>query len=34
LKYLGIPGMTIEEFWEDGNKDYNEFEYGKLLATK
>jgi hypothetical protein len=25
LKDLGIPGMTIEEFWEDGDKDYNEF---------
>jgi hypothetical protein len=27
LKDLGILGMTIEEFWEDGDKDYNEFEY-------
>jgi hypothetical protein len=26
--------MTVEEFWEDGGKDYNEFEYGKLLVTK
>jgi hypothetical protein len=26
--------MTIEEFLEDGAKDYNEFEYGKLLVTK
>jgi hypothetical protein len=26
--------MIIEEFWEDGDKDYNEFEYGKLLVTK
>jgi hypothetical protein len=34
LKDLGIPGMTVEEFWEDGDKDYNEFEYGKLLVTK
>jgi hypothetical protein len=34
LKGLGIPGMTIEEFWEDGDKDYNELEYGKSLVTK
>jgi hypothetical protein len=26
--------MTIEEFWEDGDKDYNEFEYEKRLVTK
>jgi hypothetical protein len=34
LKDLGIPGMTVEEFWEDGDKDYNEFEYGMSLITK
>jgi hypothetical protein len=34
LKDLGIPSMTVEEFWEDGDKDYNEFEYGKPLVTK
>jgi hypothetical protein len=34
LKDLGIPGMTIEEFQEDGDKDYNEFEYGKMLVKK
>jgi hypothetical protein len=34
LKDLGVPGRTIEEFWEDGDKDYNEFEYGKPLVTK
>jgi hypothetical protein len=34
LKDIGIPGMTIEEFWEDGDKDYNQFEYGKPLVTK
>jgi hypothetical protein len=33
LKDIGIPGMTIE-FWEDGDKDYNEFEYGKPFVTK
>jgi hypothetical protein len=34
LKDLGIPGMTVEKFWEGGDKDYNEFEYGKPLVTK
>jgi hypothetical protein len=34
LKELGVPGRTIEEFWEDGDKYYNEFEYGKPLVIK
>jgi hypothetical protein len=34
LKDLGIPGMTIEKFWKDGNKDYNEFKYEKPLVIK
>jgi hypothetical protein len=34
LKDLGIPGMTVEEVWEDGDKDYYEFECGKPLVTK
>jgi hypothetical protein len=34
LKDLGIPGITVEEFWKDGDKDCNEFEYGKPLVTK
>jgi hypothetical protein len=34
LKDLGIPGMTVEDFSEDNDKDYNEFEYGKQLVTK
>jgi hypothetical protein len=34
LMDLGIPGMTVEAFWEDGDKDYNQFEYGKPLVTK
>jgi hypothetical protein len=34
LKDLGIPGKTVEEFWEDSDKDHNEFEYGKSLVTK
>jgi hypothetical protein len=29
LNDLGFPSMTIEEFWKDDDKDYNEFEYGK-----
>jgi hypothetical protein len=34
LEDLAIEGMTVEEFWQHGNKDYSEFEYGKLLVTK
>jgi hypothetical protein len=34
VKDLGVPGMTIEEFWEDDNKDYTLFVYGKPLVTK
>jgi hypothetical protein len=34
LKDLGIPSMTVKKFWEDGDKDRNEFEYEKLLVTK
>jgi hypothetical protein len=34
LKDLGVPGMTVEEFWKDGDKDYTLFEYGKPLVTK
>jgi hypothetical protein len=34
LKDLGIPGVAVDEFWKDGDKDHNEFEYGKLLVTK
>jgi hypothetical protein len=34
LKDLGIPGMTVEEFWEDDDKVHNEFAYGKLFVTK
>jgi hypothetical protein len=32
LKDLGIPLVIVEEFWEDSDKDYNEFEYGKPLV--
>jgi hypothetical protein len=34
LKDLGIPGMTVAEFWVDGDKDHNESEYGKPFVTK
>jgi hypothetical protein len=34
LKDLGVSGVTAEEFWEDGDKDYKEFEYRKPLITK
>jgi hypothetical protein len=34
LKDLGVSVMTVEEFWEDGDKDYTLFEYGKPLITK
>jgi hypothetical protein len=34
LKDLGIPRITVEEFWKDHDKDYNEFEYEKSLVTK
>jgi hypothetical protein len=34
LKDVGIPDMIVEEFWEDGGKDCNEFKYGKPLVTK
>jgi hypothetical protein len=34
LKDLGILGMTVEEFLKDGDKDHNEFKYGKPLVTK
>jgi hypothetical protein len=34
LNDLGVLGTTVEEFWENSDKDYNEFEYGKLLVIK
>jgi hypothetical protein len=34
LENLGILGMTVEEFWEDGDKDYTLFEYEKPHVTK
>jgi hypothetical protein len=26
--------MIVEEFWQHGDRDYKEFEYGKLLVPK
>jgi hypothetical protein len=34
LKDLALEGMTVEEFWQHGDKDYREFEYGKPLILK
>jgi hypothetical protein len=34
LEDLVVEGMTIEEFWQYGDKDYREFEYGKPLVPK
>jgi hypothetical protein len=34
LRDLGIPGTTVEEIWEDSDKDRNEFEYENPLVTK
>jgi hypothetical protein len=34
LEDLALEDMTIEEFWQHGDKDYREFEYGKPLIPK
>jgi hypothetical protein len=34
LKDLVVPGMTVKEFWQHGDKDYTEFEYGKSFFPK
>jgi hypothetical protein len=34
LEDLVVSGMSIKEFWQHGDKDYMEFEYGKLLVPK
>jgi hypothetical protein len=34
LEDLALVGMIVEEFWQHGNKDIWEFEYGKLLVPK
>jgi hypothetical protein len=34
LEDLALVGMIIEEFWQHGDKDIREFEYGKSLVPK
>jgi hypothetical protein len=34
LEDLVVEGMTVEEFWQHGNKDYRKFEYEKPLVPK
>jgi hypothetical protein len=34
LEDLALEDMTVEEFWQHGDKDYLEFEYGKPLISK
>jgi hypothetical protein len=34
LEDLVVEGVTVEEFWQNGDKDYREFEYGKPLVPK
>jgi hypothetical protein len=34
LEDLATEGMTVEEFWQQGDKDYRNFEYGKPLVPK
>jgi hypothetical protein len=34
LRDLAIPSMTVEEIWEDSDKDHNEFVYGKSVVTR
>jgi hypothetical protein len=34
LEDMALECMTVEEFWQHGDKDYREFEYEKLLVPK
>jgi hypothetical protein len=34
LEDLPTLGMTVEDFWQDNNKDYMEFEYKMVLIPK
>jgi hypothetical protein len=34
LEDLGLVGMSVEEFWQHGDKSIWEFEYGKPLVLK
>jgi hypothetical protein len=34
LEDLALEGMIVEEFWQHDDKDYREFECGKLFVPK
>jgi hypothetical protein len=34
LEDLALEGMIVENFWQHDDKDYREFEYGKLFVPK
>jgi hypothetical protein len=34
LEDLALEGMTVEEFWQHGDKDYRKFEYENPLVLK
>jgi hypothetical protein len=34
LEDLALVGMSVEEFWQHGDKDIREFEYGKPIVPK
>jgi hypothetical protein len=34
LEDMALVGMSVEEFWQHGNKDIQELEYGKPLVPK
>jgi hypothetical protein len=34
LEDLTLVGMSVNKFWQHGDKDIREFEYGKLLVPK
>jgi hypothetical protein len=34
LEDLDLVGMSVKEFWQHGDKDIQEVEYGKLLVPK
>jgi hypothetical protein len=33
-KDLALPGMAVNEFWQNDDKDYAEFEYENSLVPK
>jgi hypothetical protein len=34
LEDLALVGMSVKEFWQHGDKDIQEVEYGKMLVPK